>query len=273
MSIWRHGDPITEESLVRAARNQQNCPFCDMALEFLRTGDEGSRLARKTGPMFHQMELDYQVTNYWACSLCGWWKGNRIHYVAEDGFTLEMESAASAVLKSLDLSDISLPIDAVRTYLVANYESRKEMHPRMFEMVVGSVFRDHGYITETTAYSNDGGIDVILRGQDAQQVGVQVKRYGKSIQVEQIRSFAGALLLSDYTKGIFVTTSKFQRGAQKVADNAALRGIQIELIDAPRFLSVLKVAQRNMYKAKHELESEISRDAFIQISSRSRMNK
>lgn len=84
-----------------------------------------------------------------------------------------------------------------------------EAHPKLFEDVVCSVFRDFGWNARVTACSGDDGIDVVLDGESDSTVGVQVKRYKKEkkIEAEQIRSLAGALLVNGHTKGIFVTTS------------------------------------------------------------------
>lgn len=85
-----------------------------------------------------------------------------------------------------------------------------------------------------------------------QRVGVQVKRYRNRIKVEQIRSFAGALLLGQYTKGVFVTTSAFQSGARKAAQLSEERGIAIELIDWKRFYEALKISDRPEYSSFEE---------------------
>jgi restriction system protein len=82
---------------------------------------------------------------------------------------------------------------------------------------------DHGYDAVATSYSGDYGIDAVLKRSDGLEIGVQVKRYRSSIVVEQIRSFFGALVLGGYTRGIFVTTSKFQRGAPAVTAHIATR--------------------------------------------------
>ena len=144
--------------------------------------------------------------------------------------------------------DVSLPIEDVSDYLLAKYEERFLMSPRLFEETVAAAFRNAGYYARTTAYQNDGGIDVILDGKDNKTIGVQVKRYKNSIKVSQIREFAGALIENDMTKGIFVTTSKFQSGAYKSVSNFAERGIGIELLDSERFYDALKIKHINKNK-------------------------
>lgn len=74
-------------------------------------------------------------------------------------------------------------------------------------------------------------------------IAVQVKRYRDSIEVAQIRELLGAMVLRGYTKGVFVTTSRFQAGAKCTVMQAAERGMAVELVDGERFLHSLRIAQ------------------------------
>lgn len=76
---------------------------------------------------------------------------------------------ATAVLQELALSNIDTPLDQVRKYLIRHFDARHTLHPRLFEETVASVFRDFGYDTTVTAYSNDGGIDVVLLDENNQK--------------------------------------------------------------------------------------------------------
>ncbi len=131
----------------------------------------------------------------------------------------ECYSGAIGCLKELDLTDVSVPLDDVRQYLLAKKDSVYEAHPKLFEDVVCSVFKDFGWDARVTAYSGDDGIDVVLDGHADNTVGVQVKRYKKQnkIEAEQIRSLAGALVVNGHTRGVFVTTSSFRKGAWQTA--------------------------------------------------------
>lgn len=75
------------------------------------------------------------------------------------------------------------------------------------------------------------------------EIGVQVKRYRNRIKVEQIRALAGALVLRGLTKGVFVTTSDFQRGVDTTTRRYAARGIGIELLNSERFYDALRLGQ------------------------------
>ncbi|MDG2537795.1 restriction endonuclease [Dyella jiangningensis] len=148
-----------------------------------------------------------------------------------------------SVLEELDLSDITTPIEEVRRFLARRYSARAMVHPRLYELAVASVFRDRGFEAFATAYSNDGGIDVVLHDRCGSRIGVQVKRQNGVIQVEQIRAFLGALVLGGYTKGAFVTSSRFSKGAIQAAKRSAELHVPIELIDADNFFDALRYSQ------------------------------
>lgn len=232
MSIWvyQNKSDETKDSIVKS----QLCIFCNSNMQEIYE----KKLKKKNDWNFEH------VKRIKICPVCGWWTVIK-HYGENGQFcgdpTLFRDYGAVAVLKKLDLTNISTPIEEVSQYLIAKYDDRFTMHPRLFEETVAAVFRNMGYYAQTTAYQNDGGIDVVLEGKDSKIVGVQVKRHKNSIKVSQIREFAGALIENDMTKGIFVTTSKFQSGAFKSATKFEKRGIGIELIDSNRFYDALQI--------------------------------
>lgn len=188
--------------------------------------------------------------------LCGWWLASVTECeVAWRGELPLGRTAVGGTLRNLDLDDVSLPIDFARDYLVARYSDRTKVHPKVFQDVVASVFRDHGYEAFVTGYIKDGGIDVILQ-KGHTTIGVQVKRSKNTIVVEQIRSLAGALVLANLTQGVFVTTSRFTRDAKEAttAFTKTLYPMALELIDAERFFDALKIAQRNRYGSIKDLD-------------------
>jgi restriction system protein len=241
MSIWTYRDVSRRPDIVWS---KSNCVFCRTDLKLLHDRSEDLSGVKMKG---------FQQERVLACPVCGWWKAERVREF--DNFVHRfrdyMLDGAAASLRELDLSDVSAPIKEVRSYLSANYEKRGELHPKLFEETVADVFRDHGYRAEVTAYSGDGGIDVIL-SRNNEKVGVQVKRHKKAIKVEQIRSLAGALMLKDLTRGVFVTTSGFQSGGDQAVKDAKIRGYQIDLYDAEKFYDALQIAQRNMYGSFEE---------------------
>lgn len=155
------------------------------------------------------------------------------------------------VLRKLDLSDLSVHLNEVRDYLVAQYSRRLHVHWRHCQDAVVSVLGEVGYELITVGYMRDGGLDAVLR-RGEKTVGVQVKRWKDSIEVEQIHSFYGALVRAGLTHGIFVTMSRFRRGAHRAADEfrALENPVGIELVDGAAFFEALKIAQRDTY---HEI--------------------
>lgn len=248
MSIWNYQGNVKDKHLIDEGLYFSDCIFCKTNLITLRDDSDFPK-------NLYRLDPDYFSGHIYAaiCPTCGWWKVSGDASGWEHGEQFNDYYGAIASLRDLDLTDISTPLEEVRKFLIAKYKARFDLHPRLFEETVASVFRGLGYYSRVTAYSGDGGIDVILEGQDNKEIGVQVKRYRSSICVEQIRSFAGALLIEGYTKGIFITTSHFQSGAGRVAARAALKGIQIELIDADKFFDALKITQLENYEMNREL--------------------
>lgn len=240
MPIWEYASLSREtESLWK----ETTCPFCDINLSPL------------TGDPEEMVDVDIRF-----CPKCGWWKiverskssyeGNEVMMIKG---VIEIRSAIAS-LKELDLTDINTPIEEIRNYLIVRYDERFDVNPKVFENVVCSVFKDLGYQAITTAYSGDGGIDVILE-KGKEQIGVQVKRTKNKIQVEQIRSLTGALILGDMTKGVFLTTSDFTKGGNKIIKDLDKKGYKIELMNAERFYQDLEFSQRRNFTNKEQIIS------------------
>lgn len=99
----------------------------------------------------------------------------------------------------------------------------KSLDPYYFEKVILILLKKMGYgdFIET-AKSGDGGIDGIINedklGLD--KIYIQAKRYADNkVREKDIRNFIGAMS-GDTTKGVFVTTSEFDKGAVKKAREA-----------------------------------------------------
>ncbi len=199
------------------------------------------------------VEADHDGVVAYVCPACGWWTVNGViggDFGPTDpctpGAYSQRDVAATAALKNLDVTDDTTPIDDVRRYLVARAEAGHELHPRLFEETVASVFRDVGFGARVTAYSGDGGIDIVLDGPDERTIGVQVKRYNQRVKVEHIRSFVGALVLEGHCRGIFVTTSDYQKGCFRAAEVATKRDIPVSLITGDEFRDALRIANADL---------------------------
>lgn len=208
--------------------NKTTCPFCNLLLkkDFLTEG-----------------EVLLTVKH---CLQCGWWTAS--HYVkagVHHKFKEDYVSVRDAygILKELDLSNIDIPISEIIKYLTVKFDKITQVSPRKFEEVVGSVFSNLGYRAVVTNYSGDNGIDVILHDSSSNMIGVQVKKYNNKIEAAQIRELTGSLKLGDYTKGIFVTTSDFTKGAKETSQLSTTKGIPIELMNAAEFYDALKLSQ------------------------------
>ncbi len=255
--IWVYDQSSREPEFVWS---REKCPFCGESLNCLHSASESGSAGGKGRKWFEK--------RLFVCTTCGWWTAHGWKTVEDFVHRQDYDETygKAACLRDLDLSDLSTPIADVRAYLTARFERRFTLHPRLFEQTVASVFADHGYAAVVTAYRGDGGIDVILeRGKET--VGVQVKRYARQIEVEQIRSLAGALLLRGMTAGMYVTTSGFRRGASATVNEFATRGYRIELIDADRFYAALRLVQRNAYESFAEFPKKDVLNSLPRLSS------
>lgn len=292
MSIWQYdfnrlsGKLLTKDGLVTFwsdVRHASNCAYCGEPMgmlerwtsssatlwhEYRRVIEADRDKNSKWSTKGHKDHLSEQQRHYHsqpieraasACPICGWW----IAY--DEKLELRQLSIAHYVsggvggLRAFDLTDVSQPVEDIRNFLAAKYDSRFQVHPRLFEETVASVFKDLGYEARVTGYSGDDGIDVILDGPDDQTIGVQVKRYRHTIQVSQLRELTGALVINGLTQGIFVTTSEFQAGAERTAKMSEAYGYPIKLYNAGRFYEALKLAQREKYRRADEPDAPFMR--------------
>jgi len=111
--------------------------------------------------------------------------------------------------------------------------------PREFEKIVVALLQKMGYggeikdSGEVTQYSNDKGIDGIIK-EDVLGFGriyIQAKRYKRENKIgrEDLNKFVGALAGTQSNKGVFITTSSFNKNALDYANT--LTGITLLLID------------------------------------------
>jgi restriction system protein len=121
----------------------------------------------------------------------------------------------------------------------------REGSPTFFEQAVVDVLLAMGYggserRGRPIGGSGDGGVDGVI-DQDAlglDQIYVQAKRYaeGNHVGREAIQAFIGALHGFSASRGVFITSSSFTRGA---ADYARSIPTRIILIDGPRLTDLM----------------------------------
>lgn len=64
---------------------------------------------------------------------------------------------------------------------------------------------------------------------------------------------------------MFVTTSRFQSGANKTAKLSEIRGIPIELMDTDRFYDALCIAQRTKYRKSDDKTAPFRKVPFSKM--------
>ena len=141
-------------------------------------------------------------------------------------------------------------------------EKLKSIDPYYFEKVILLLLKKMGYgdFVET-AKSGDGGIDGIINEDKLglEKIYIQAKRYNENkVREKDIRNFIGAMS-GDTTKGIFVTTSTFDKLAIKKAHEAHHK---IILIDGNDFVDLMHeygvgLQVSNVYEVK-----EVDEDFF-----------
>ncbi|ERP98186.1 hypothetical protein Q669_23610 [Labrenzia sp. C1B10] len=122
----------------------------------------------------------------------------------------------------------------------------RENSPVFFEKLIVDLLVAMGYggshknAAEQLGRSGDGGVDGVINedrlGLD--RIYVQAKRYaeGNSIGRTEVQGFVGSLVGLGATKGVFVTTSGFSRGAVEYSHNLPQRVI---LIDGNRLADLM----------------------------------
>lgn len=143
-------------------------------------------------------------------------------------------------------------------------EKLKNIDPYYFEKVILILLKKMGYgdFIETTK-SADGGIDGIINEDKLglEKIYIQAKRFIENkVREKDIRNFIGAMS-GDTDKGVFVTTSLFDKGAEEKAKNAHHK---IILIDGNKLVDLMYeynvgVQIKAVYEVKH-----VDEDFFIE---------
>jgi restriction system protein len=144
--------------------------------------------------------------------------------VPPESATLNESDTAATPEESIQQAELQILMHLKSDLL----ESIGNLSPAFFESLVVDLIVAMGYgggsrtnVAQRIGMSGDGGIDGIVNedplGLDV--VYLQAKRYGKdnTIGREKIQQFVGALIERSSTKGVFVTTSSFTKGAIEYA--------------------------------------------------------
>lgn len=115
-----------------------------------------------------------------------------------------------------------------------------EVPPQKFEELIRSLLEEMGFDeAETTAYSNDKGVDVrgILRSNPLStvKVAIQAKRWKNNVGSGVVRDLRGSLKVADAEQGLIITPSDFTPGAKAEAQSEGKTPIALingsELVD------------------------------------------
>ena len=110
---------------------------------------------------------------------------------------------------------------------------------QQFEALVGEAFRLEGYqVTETSGGGADGGIDLVL-SRGGEKFLVQCKQWrAVKVGVDVVRELYGVMAARGATGGLVVSSGRFTAAAMAFAE-----GRNVELIDGPRLLALIRPAQ------------------------------
>lgn len=119
----------------------------------------------------------------------------------------------------------------------------KSKDPKMFEHLVVELLVAMGYgdkdTAQVTQYSHDGGIDGIIYedklGLD--KIYIQAKHWKNSVGSQEVQQFSGALAGKKASKGIFITTSTFTKGAISFVETVSNQ--KIILIDGVKLSQLM----------------------------------
>lgn len=101
----------------------------------------------------------------------------------------------------------------------------KTIHPRSFEELVASVYRQLGYSVTLTQYSNDGGVDAFAE-KDGKRFLIQCKRFQGSVGQPILRDLYGAVHKHCADGGILVTTGKITEQAREWVKGTSLQIVE-----------------------------------------------
>lgn len=131
--------------------------------------------------------------------------------------------------------------DNVAAELLDKVKEAKD--PKMFEHLVVELLVAMGYgdkdTAQVTQYSHDGGIDGIIYedklGLD--KIYIQAKHWKNSVGSQEVQQFSGALAGKKASKGIFITTSTFTKGAISFTETVSNQ--KIILIDGVKLSQLM----------------------------------
>ena len=217
--------------------SQADCPWCTKILRKIRNSKDGPSggSAQESGN----------------CEFCGWgysmdstWSYS-VHWGQSSSSCLMLRDFNPSDPRiSFKINDLRTPLDAVGTYLKSHYSDIYNLNPRRFEQLIEDVFRNSGFRTRLTQQTRDGGADIILLGDDNENLAiVEVKRYSmqNAVGIELVDRLIGAAIRWDVRKAYLVTSSRFSTVATSLSTKPLPTvKLELELWDTHRILAELK---------------------------------
>ena len=101
------------------------------------------------------------------------------------------------------------------------------MTPYDFEQEVANWFRKKGYTANTTQYSGDGGVDIVLEKNGVREF-VQCKHYlNQSIPIATVRELFGVMASENVKSGYMVSLLGMTQGAFEFANKNNIKNITV----------------------------------------------
>ena len=157
------------------------------------------------------------------------------------------KSAPSAEISQTATQE-KTPIDVIAETtdeLAQNLKSQildeiSQKKPSFFEYLVARLLEKMGYgVGRLTKSGADGGIDGIIDEDELglSQIYVQAKSWQGTVSRPEIQKFVGAISDKQTKKGVFITTSKFSKDAERYAAN--VQSHTVVLIDGERLAELM----------------------------------
>lgn len=136
------------------------------------------------------------------------------------------------------------------------------MSPRQFEFLVVELLERMGYgIGETTRYSQDGGIDGLVKSDylGFELVYVQAKRWQNNVGRRDVSQFIGDILQKGAKKGIFITTSGYNKEALNAPN---VQNLQLILINGEELAQYMIDLELGVSVAQNHKVYKVDTDYF-----------
>lgn len=246
--IWSYPATTDSHGVLATAFATRQCPCCGSS-ERLSSREQGGQ---SDGRRYTE---DTRAT---ACDSCGWWLAFQETWDSSCGSlpdrAIHTVDAVGAALQRFSGLPPSIELEALRAEIEQHLRGKGDWSSwRAMESVTGSLLRSMGYGARVTAPSKDGGVDAVFDHDAHGPIFVQVKHKRNKLGVEVFRELIGTMVIGGANVGLLVTSSEFTSGVINEQQLAANAGRIVELVDGRRFLSALKLVERQDVPALEDI--------------------